>query len=580
VNRQKLIMGIVLLLLLLILPSASCSKGGVTGLADDYETELHDVQTAVMAMLSEAASGELDAVVVHNANMSTVTATKTVPGDLVLSDYMAGLNPDGTVKSGYLYSFNLDGTVTRSIEDERDSSQNSEGTSSVIASEVSSAPSIQWVKTTDEFGRGRDVQQTTDGGYIVVGTTSGNHDVWLIKTDADGNEIWSRTFSSSGSEYGTSVCQTEDGGYIIAGEIGAPYEPVRGVPESTTEVTGTESQEKENGDSDIWLIKTDADGHETWSQRFGGEDEEGSRSVCQTGDNGYIIVGHVTIKYELEDISVEVSVNGTVEEIVKPPKIVKPGGAAIWLIRTDFNGNEIWNKTFSGKSYDYSSDVRQTTDGGYIITGRTDSFGAEHRNVWLIKTDADGNEIWNRTFGGDGWESGESVSQTADGGYIITGYTTSYGAGEEDVWLIKTDRKGNLIWSQTFGGRNDDVGKSVCQTASGSYIVVGYTYSFSDRGSDVWLIKTDANGKLIWSQNYDGGSGDIGSSVRQTADRGYMVTGVSSSRILLLKYQTDAAEVGIHFSKGLIGGIIGGIVGVVIVALAFVRWQNWRRRRV
>ena len=170
--------------------------------------------------------------------------------------------------------------------------------SSLDSGDVSSAPALQWVYTTDGHGFGRDVRQTTDGGYILVGSTLGNPDAWLVKIDADGHEAWSRTFAGEGSEHGSSVRQTADGGYIIAGEIGAPYEPVEPEEESTTEVTDTESQETESqenktGDADVWLIKTDSEGYEIWNQRFGSGEEEESRSVCQTSDNGYIIVGHI-----------------------------------------------------------------------------------------------------------------------------------------------------------------------------------------------------------------------------------------------------------------------------------------------
>jgi len=312
-----------------------------------------------------------------------------------------------------------------------------------------------------------------------------NTDVYLIKTDENGNEVWSKTFGGRDWDWGYSVQQTSDGGYIIAGvrSFGAP-------------------------NTDVYLIKTDENGNEVWSKTFGGRGRDWGHSVQQTSDGGYIIAGGTR----------SVPINDT----------------DVYLIKTDENGNEVWSKTFGGRGCDWSYSVQQTSDGGYIITGftKTGSFFADgDSDVYLIKTDENGNEVWSKTFGGRDWDIALSVQQTSDGGYIITGCTKSFGAGDYDVYLIKTDENGNEVWSKTFGGRDRDRGTSVQQTSDGGYIIVGYTCSFGTGDSDVYLIKTDENGNLVWSRTFGGPYDDYGYSVQQTSDGGYIIVGATSSKV-------------------------------------------------
>ena len=351
---------------------------------------------------------------------------------------------------------------------------------------------------------GTSVKQTIDGGYIITGYTSSfgnggdgdfnNRDMWLIKTDVNGNELWSQTYGGIKEDLGNCVQLTQDGGFII---------------------TGYTSSFGNFVDSDVYLVKTDFNGNELWSQTFGETgDSDGDYGyyIQQTQDGGYIITG-TTWSNEISS-----------------------GSSDVYLIKTDGSGNELWTKTFGGTSEDEGRSVQQTQDGGYIITGDTYSFGnGDGRpDFYLIKTDSNGNEQWSQTYGGSSYDRSNSVQQTQDGGYIITGNTNSPEMntnGGSDVWLIKTDGSGNELWTKTFGGSLIEGGRSVQQTQDGGYIISGTTWSneISSGGIDVWLIKTDGDGNELWTKTFGGIEGDGGNSVQQTTDGGYVITGYTSS---------------------------------------------------
>jgi hypothetical protein len=327
------------------------------------------------------------------------------------------------------------------------------------------------------------VQQTSDGGYIIAGQTAsqgaGLTDIWYTKTGPGGSKTWDRVYGGTGYEYGRSVRETSDGGYVVCGQ--------------TASFGG--------GQSDVWLIKADANGDSLWTRTFGGDVADGGNSVRQTTDGGYIMVGR-TESYGV-------------------------GSADAWLIKTDAAGNKTWDRTFGGSGLDEGRAVEQTADGGYIIAGHTQ--GTNYPDVWLIKTDADGDSLWTRTFGGAYSDFGISVQQTSDGGYIVTGYTNSLGAGRSDVWLIKTDAEGNKTWDRTFGGSEDEYGHSVRQTADGGYVIAGETESFGAGASDAWLVRVGANGDSLWTRTFGGSDDEHAYAVEQTTDGGYVIVGYTKS---------------------------------------------------
>jgi hypothetical protein len=345
----------------------------------------------------------------------------------------------------------------------------------------------EWNKT---FGDAYDdycytVQQTNDGGFIVIGETysfgSGDYDVWLIKTDGNGDEQWNKTYGGIFDDWGGSARQTNDGGYIITGE---------------TYSFGS-------GSGDVWLIKTDGNGDIQWNKTFGGIFEDWCESVQQTNDGGYIVIANTYVR----------------------------GNYNAWLIKTDGNGDEQWNKTYGGNDHDFCYSVQQTNDNGYIFTGGTFSYSdSDWSNAWLIKTDDNGNEQWNKTYGGDRNDFCNSVQQTNDNGYIVTGETSSYGIGNSYAWLIKTDDNGNEQWNKTFGEKYYDYfGWTVEITNDGGYILTAPSIYLITGNTDLKLIKTDDMGHVEWMKILGGKGFDYGYEVHQTNDGGFVIAGWTDS---------------------------------------------------
>ncbi|NIP55678.1 MAG: hypothetical protein GWN77_06655 [Gammaproteobacteria bacterium] len=251
-----------------------------------------------------------------------------------------------------------------------------------------------------------------------------------------------------------------------------------------------------------------------WQSIIGGSDWDYGESVQQTSDGGYITVGHTysgtTLDYD------------------------------IYLIKSEPNGNIKWQNTFGGDDWDRAFSVQQTSDGGYIIAGFTYSYGTGESDVYLLKVDSSGNQDWDQYFGGDFWDEGYSVRQTSDQGYIIVGSTYSFGAGEYDVYLIKTQSNGHKQYEKTFGGTGDDNAWSVCQTTDGGYIITGYTESFIEGGRSIYLIKTDPATEIVWQKTIGRSDDDVGYFVQQTQDGGYIIAGYTTDYCHHLgQYQYD-----------------------------------------
>ena len=380
-------------------------------------------------------------------------------------------------------NYNVDLTVTGSNDEV------SSITRKIIVQQ-SPHPIIKWEKTFG--GEGDDsvysFEYTLDGGYILAGSSiffKGKRidsDAKLVKTDANGNMQWQKTIGGDEIDSAYYIMQTSDGGYIVSGE---------------TESYGV-------GTIDFWLVKTDAEGNEQWNRTFGGEDIEEVTSFRKTLDGGYIMAG-------------------TTRPLVT-------GSYDMWLVKTDAEGIEQWNRTFGGEDYDTTPSVRQASDGGYIIAGKTGSYGVGSDDFWLIKTDPEGTEEWNRTFGGESYDWLYSFQQTFDGGYILGGATHLFGNGSFDFLLVKTDNNGIELWNRTFGGKENVIAyiaSSVQQTPDGGFILAGVTDSTNS--FDCWLAKTDSEGEEVWNRTFGYDEDNIPHFILQTPDGGYIIAGKAGS---------------------------------------------------
>jgi len=331
----------------------------------------------------------------------------------------------------------------------------------------------EWTKIHKEKGSdaGYDVKETADGGYIIVGRTksygAGSTDVYIIKTNEIGDMLWFKTYGGSKRDYGYVIQPTKDGGYIITGRTRS----------------GFKTQQY-----DVYLLKIKSNGKKQWEKTYGGRGNDYGYYVQQTSDGGYIIVGCTRSHKDAQ--------NEKAEEDNAEMEIEKTD---IYLIKVNAYGDVTWTKAFGNEFADAGYCVQQTTDGGYVITGRTNiTYDGTDQDVYLIKTDFDGKIEWEQTYGGGRCEYGTSVQQLTDGGYIIAGHTNSFGNGNYDAYLIRTNPKGQELWSKTYGGSRKDFILCVQQTSDDGFILAGRTQSVKSEINNVYIIKTDKEGNTEW----------------------------------------------------------------------------------
>jgi uncharacterized delta-60 repeat protein len=340
----------------------------------------------------------------------------------------------------------------------------------------------QWARTYGGSGsdHASSIQQTSDGGYIVTGTTdsfgAGEYDIWVLKLSQDGEIEWQKTYGGSDFDSAHSIQQTSDGGYIIAG--------------NTNSFDG--------GSSDFWILKLSPDGEIEWQKTYGGSDSDFAHSIQQTSDGGYIVAGDIGLM---------------------------GGTYGAWVLKLSSTGDIEWKKTYE-VSFETPS-IQQTSDGGYIVAGSAYFVGGPS-GFWILKLSPAGEIEWQKTYGGSGSDRAPSIQQTSDGGYIVAGRTDSFGAGESDILVLKLSSTGDIEWQKTYGGSRWENFASIQQTNDGGYIVAG-----NDPGrvryDDFWVLKLSPDGEIEWQKAYGASASDSASSIQQTSDGGYIVAGYTMS---------------------------------------------------
>ncbi len=361
----------------------------------------------------------------------------------------------------------------------------------------------QWARTYGgiDFDRAFFIQQTSDGGYIAAGYTAsggaGISDFWVLKLSLAGVIEWQYTYGGNGDDVAYAVQETSDEGYVIAG-----YTYSFGI-----------------GESDYWILKLTSEGEIEWQFTYGGIGDDTAYAIQETSDGGYIVAGYT-----------------------------HPFGAPTsdtWILKLTSEGDIEWQHNYGGTGDDKAYSVQETSDGGYIVAGSTQYLGAFDHDFWVLKLTSAGFFEWQRIYGGFGDDVAYFIRETSDEGYIVAGDTNSFGVKETELWILKLASFGEVEWQSIYGGIDNDYLNCIQETSDGGYIVTGNTYSFGAGDSDILALKLSSAGDIEWQRAYGGSEEDVAYYIQETSDEGYIAAGYTDSfgaggsDFLLLKLFSD-----------------------------------------
>lgn len=398
-----------------------------------------------------------------------------------------------------------------------------------------------------------DAIPTPDYGFLLAGssisnkngnkteTNKGDLDYWVWKMDEKGTPEWQKSYGGNGVDLLQSVQLTNDGGFILAGT-------------SSSDKSG-DKKENSKGKEDFWIIKLDAKGGEIWQRTIGGSGQEKLLSIAQTIDGGYILGGTSSSNKSEPDEKGVADKYGKSED--------SRGSLDYWVVKLDTKGEIKWQKTLGGQYADELKSIEQTNDKGYILGGYSnspisadktqDNFGLN--DYWIVKLDEDGNELWQRTLGGDKDDNLFTLSQTKDGGFIVGGNSNSGATNTKaqtnkkgtDFWVLKLDKIGNIEWQETYNYGKKDILSSIVENPDGTFLIGGYaqselksdgqkvlgktTKSEKEGINDYIALKIKANGEEIWTQTVGSKGDEVMRKLFETRDGGYILAGTSNGQI-------------------------------------------------
>ena len=374
------------------------------------------------------------------------------------------------------------------------------------------------------------VVNTTDGGYAILGhsqsmdgdvTNKSNesYDYWVLKFDTTNQLQWQKTYGGSDDDRGTDIIQTSDGGYAVIGKS------------KSDDLDVSENA----GYDDFWMIKLDGNGSILWEYSFGYAGSDVPYSVIQTNDNGYLVSGVLDVTAS----------NGQGDRVSSSQR--RHAGGDYWVIKLNANGIKEWSNYYGGSFTDTAYDAIQTEDNGYIIVGSSDSNDVDVANnkgsydFWVIKISNTGDLVWEKSFGGSEIDEARAISNTTDGNYLVVGDTrsanidVSQNRGAADLWMIKINSEGSLIWEKTLGGTNFDVGRSVSKTQDNGFLIAGSSRSSdgdlsSNKGqNDALILKINSSGDLEWQKTIGGSEVDFFYGAAELTDGSVVAVGDTNS---------------------------------------------------